>query len=131
MEDKIQFLSVEDVLVIHSDTIASEGGLDGIRDTGLLESAVAMPQQQFGGYYLHDGLAEMAAAYLFHIAANHPFLDGNKRAAAMSTLIFLDANGIDKLPEPGNLEAITLQVAASQMSKEDLTYWMRHQIEPH
>src|SRR5436305_14520652 len=94
----LRFLSVEDVLQIQDDTIGIEGGLRGVRDMGLLESAVLMPQQQFGGVYLHEGLGAMAAAYLFHIASNHPFLDGNKRAAAMSALIFLDVNGVADLP---------------------------------
>lgn len=87
-----------------------------------------MPQQQFGGIYLHEGVAEMAAAYLFHIAANHPFLDGNKRAAALSTILFLDANGTGLLPEPNEMEAITLKVAAGEMSKQELTLWMRQQL---
>ncbi len=87
-----------------------------------------MPQQQFSGTYLHEGLAEMAAAYLFHIAANHPFLDGNKRAAAMSTLLFLDANGTGLLPAQDEMEATTLKVAAGEMSKQELTLWMRQQL---
>ena len=129
MSDEVLFLSVEDVLTIHDDTIAQEGGLPGVRDVGLLESAVLMPQHQFGGVYLHEGLAAMAAAYLFHIASNHAFLDGNKRAAAMSALVFLDVYGIRTLPPPADLEAITLRVAAGEMDKEALTEWMRQQIE--
>lgn len=70
----------------------------------------------------------MAAAYLFHIAANHPFLDGNKRAAAMSTLLFLDANGTVLLPEQNEIEAVTLKVAAGKMPKEELITWMRQQL---
>ena len=69
----IRFLSVEDVLAIHQNTIVKEGGLAGLRDAGLLESAVLMPQQQFGGEYLHRDLPSMASAYLFHIAQNHAF----------------------------------------------------------
>ena len=88
MPTEIRFLSVDDVLAIHEDTMEHEGGLAGVRDPGLLESAVLMPQQQFGGQYLHAGLGAMAAAYLFHIAQNHPFNDGNKRAAAMAALVF-------------------------------------------
>ena len=121
----IVFLSVENVLQIHEDTIGIEGGLRGIRDLGLLESAVAMPRQQFGGQFLHDGLAAMAAAYLFHIASNHPFLDGNKRAAVLAALVFLDINGVDPLPDPEHLEAITLEVASGARSKDALTDWFR------
>ncbi len=124
----IRFLSVDDVLAIHEDTIASEGGPAGIQDPGLLESAVLMPQQQFGGEYLHAGLPAMAAAYLFHIAQNHAFHDGNKRTAALSALIFLEVNGVKLLPEPDALERTTLAVAASRCGKQELTQWMRQQL---
>lgn len=125
----MRFLSVDDVLAIHEDTIAHEGGLAGIRDPGLLESAALMPQQQFGGQYLHHGLAAMAAAYLFHIAKNHAFHDGNKRTAALAALVFLDVNGAKSLPPPEDLEEITLRLAASQCGKEELTEWMRLQTD--
>ena len=128
MATEIRFLSVDDVLTLYEDTLEKEGGLAGIREPGLLESAVLMPQQQFGGQYLHEGLPAMAAAYLFHIAQNHPFHDGNKRTAAMAALVFLDANGITNLPPPDELEAITLSVAASETDKETLTEWFRRQI---
>lgn len=123
MQDII-FLSVDDVLLLHADTIDIDGGSHGIRDHGLLDAAVAMPRQQFGGAYLHEDMAAMAAAYLYHIAQNHPFVDGNKRAAVMSALVFLKVNGIDDLPSPKDLELITLQVAAGELSKEKLTKWM-------
>ena len=126
--EPIRFLSVDDVLAIQENTIAHEGGLAGVRDPGLLESAVLMPQQQFGGQYLHDGLAAMAAAYLFHIAQNHAFHDGNKHAAALAALVFLDANGVESLPEPDPLEEMTMRVAASVSGKEELTEWMRQQV---
>ena len=125
MTSEIRFLSVGDVLMIHEDTIRHEGGLVGVRDLDLLGSAVMMPQQQFGGRYLHDGLAAMAAAYLYHICQNHSFHDGNKRTAALSALVFLDANGVTCLPEPEELERITLSVAASESNKDGLTAWMR------
>ena len=125
----MQFLSVDDVLAIHENTIAHEGGLAGIRDPGLLESAVMMPQQQFGGQYLHQGRAAMAAAYLFHIANNHAFHDGNKRTAALAALVFLEVNGAESLPPPDELEEITMRVAASQCGKEELIDWMRRQTD--
>jgi death on curing protein len=127
--DNIRFLSVENVLALQADTIHHEGGLHGVRDTGLLEAAVSMPQQQWGGSYLHEDLAAMAAAYHFHLAANHPFLDGNKRAAVLAALVFLDVNGIENLPDPVELERITLEVAASERNKENLTLWWREQLE--
>lgn len=128
MSTEIRFLSVDDVLAIQEDTLEQEGGLADIREPGLLESAVLMPRQQFGGKYLHDGLAAMAAAYLFHISQNHPFNDGNKRAGAMAALIFLDVNGVTKLPLPVELEAMTLSVACGETKKGALTEWFRQQI---
>jgi len=119
------FLSVEDVLLIHAGTIAEEGGLAGVRNYGLLESAVLMPQQRFAGRYLHRDLPAMAAAYLYHICRNHPFLDGNKRAAAMAAYVFLDVNGLDLSAAPADLESTVLAVAAGDCSKLDLTRWMR------
>ena len=126
----IRFLSVDDVLAIHEDTIAQDGGLAGIRDPGLLESAVLMPQQQFGGEYLHDGVPAMAAAYLFHIAQNHAFHDGNKRTAVLSALVFLSVNGVEMLPDPVELEDTTLAVAASRCGKDELTHWMQRALAP-
>lgn len=124
------FLDVDDVLMLHEDTLAQEGGASGVRDAGLLEAAVMMPQQQWGGVYLHEDLGAMAAAYLFHIASNHPFVDGNKRAAALAALVFLDNNGVEKLPDPAELERVTLQVAASEMGKAALIEWWRAQLTP-
>jgi death on curing protein len=121
----LQFLSVDDVLAIHEDTIRHEGGLSGIRDLGLLISAVMMPQQQFGGSYLHDGVAAMAAAYLFHIAKHYAFNDGNKSAAILSALVFLDVNDVTQLPDPAELESVTFGVAAGEVTKDQLTGWVQ------
>ena len=128
MSASIRFLSTDDVMAIQQNTLAHEGGGAGLRDAGLLESAVQMPQQQFGGQYLHDDLGSMAAAYLFHIAANHPFLDGNKRAAALSALVFIDVNGVKKLPSPQSLERATLAIATGKMDKQAAIQWMRDSI---
>ncbi len=105
-----------------------EGGLAGVRDHGLLDAAVAMPRQQFGGLYLHEDPAAMAAAYLFHLARNHPFQDGNKRTAVMAAFVFLESNGIELTTPPSQLEVITLQAAAGGLGKDELTIWMRRQI---
>ena len=126
--DDILFLSVDDVLLLHCDTIDRDGGLHGVRDHGLLDAAVAMPRQQFGGDYLHEDFPAMAAAYLFHIAQNHPFMDGNKRAAVLSALAFLSVNGIEELPDPKGLESVTRQVAAGEMEKGELMQWLRKQV---
>jgi len=124
------FLSVDNVLYLHADTIKAEGGCEGIRDLALLESAVLMPQQQFGGEYLHADLPAMAAAYLFHICCNHPFLDGNKRTAAMAAFVFLDANRREMTASEAEFEHTVLQVAAGSVSKDDLTDWVRVHSRP-
>jgi death-on-curing protein len=124
----IIFLSVDDVLLLHADTIDNEGGSSGVRAHNLLDAAVAMPRQQFGGAYLHEDLAAMAAAYLLHIAQNHPFIDGNTRAAVLAALVLLKVNEVENLPDPRKLESITLQVAAGELSKDSLTKWFRHNV---
>ncbi len=126
--NEIVFLSLEDVVIIQASAIEHEGGMEGMRDHGLLDAAVAMPRQQFGGAYLHEDLAAMAAAYLFHIAQNHPFVDGNKRAAVMTAFVFLDKNGIELTVSPKDLEAVTRRVAADEMTKDELVRWMQKQI---
>jgi death-on-curing protein len=85
---KITFLNLGEVLEIHRDQIARYGGSSGLRDLNLLKSAVAMPQATFDGEFLHTDIFEMAAACLFHIVGNHPFLDGNKRVGAVACLVF-------------------------------------------
>jgi len=130
-ERSVRFLSVENVLAIHADTIAEEGGGTGIRELGLLESAVAMPQATYEGAYLHPDLAAMAAAYLFHLCQNHAFVDGNKRVAAFSTVLFLALNGVtdDALPPETELEHRTLAVARGEMTKTDITLWLQSLLE--
>jgi death on curing protein len=125
--ERIRFLSLQNVLHIHEDTLAEEGGTAGIRDEGLLASAVDMPQASFGGEYLHSDLAEMAAAFLFHICQNHAFVDGNKRTAAFTTVLFLSLNGIadDDLPDQTVLEAVTIRVANDAMTKAAVAQFLR------
>jgi death-on-curing protein len=89
------FLSLEDVLCLHADQVRLFGGHEGVRDLGLLESAIAQPQAMFGGEYLHHDIFEMAAAYVFHLVQNHPFCDGNKRTGVVAALVFLDFNGVE------------------------------------
>ncbi len=122
---EITFLSVEDVITVHDDTIAYEGGLAGLRDRGLLESAVMMPQAAFGGQYLHDGIQAMAAAYLFHICQAHAFHDGNKRTSVVSAIAFLKANGRDLIATNTELVELGLGVAGGILDKSDATAWMR------
>lgn len=88
-----EFLDVEEVIALHGRQLEEFGGSSGIRDRGLLESAVAMPAATFGGAFVHEDLFAMAAAYAFHIAENQPFVDGNKRAGLYAALAFLRMNG--------------------------------------
>ena len=90
--DDIVFLDVDDIIELHASQLELFGGGAGLRDQGLLESAVAQPQASFGGHLAHDGLFAMAAAYLFHLVSNHPFVDGNKRIGLIAALVFLDLN---------------------------------------
>jgi len=115
------YLDVEDVLMIHLEQITNYGGDAAIRDHGLLESAIAQPQATFGGQLLHESVAQAAAAYLFHLAKNHPFVDGNKRTALASMLVFLTINGHDIRWEPDEAATITEGVASGTVSKEALT----------
>lgn len=115
-----EFLSVADVLEIHEEQILAYGGIRGIRDNGLLESAVMMPQASFGGEFLHNGLFETAAAYAFHIAENQPFLDGNKRTALVACLVFLDINGFVILDVEMRLYTAMIAIANKEMDKYDL-----------
>src|SRR6478672_12378043 len=100
MMPAITFLTIHNVLELHSEQIKLFGGADGVRDIHLLESALAQAEQIFGGEYLHPDLAAMAAAYLYHIVSNHPFVDGNKRTGLAAAIVFLDLNGMDLIADP-------------------------------
>lgn len=119
------FLSVVEVLEIHSQQLEAYGGIHGIRDEGLLESAVMTPQSSFGGEYLHQSIFEMAGAYAFHIAENQPFLDGNKRTALVSALAFLDINGIVILDPDRRLYSALIDIANRKADKYDLADLLR------
>ena len=111
------FLDVEDVLEIHASQLAIYGGAEGLRDRGLLESAVAQPQVSFGGELANEGVFAMAAAYLFHIVRNHPFIDGNKRTGLLAALVFLDLNGI-RIDRPSEaLYELAMGVAEGRIEK--------------
>lgn len=106
------------MIEIHRGMVGQYGGSTGIRDRGLLESAVAMPQAGFGDQYLHSTLFEMAAAYLFHIVKNHPFIDGNKRTGAMAAFIFLKLNNLTLNAEEVEFERIVREVSEGKTGKE-------------
>lgn len=113
----VAFLSVNDVLLIHARVIEEFGGDSGLRDRGLLQAAVAMPQSTFGGNDLHPGPAGKAGAYHFHLCANHPFIDGNKRVAVAAAEVFLLINGHELSVSDDEIEELTMGVATGQFSK--------------
>jgi len=115
------FLTLDEVLEIHSQQIARYGGADGLRDAAGLESAVATPQATFDGEWLHGTIPAMAAAYLFHLCQNHPFIDGNKRVGANAAITFLLMNDWMPAFEETELVESVLAVASSRMTKRDLT----------
>ncbi len=117
IQDAPTFLTVDDVLQIHADQLAVFGGGSGVRDRALLESAVAQPCASFGGEFVHDGLLQMAAVYLFHIVKNHPFVDGNKRAGLLAALVFLDLNGVSISEPTDALYELTIAVAEGRADK--------------
>lgn len=112
-----RFLSRDEVLEIHRREIERFGGRPGVRDLGLVDSALAMPAAGVGGQRLHADLHEMAAAYLFHLAKNHPFFDGNKRVAAHSAFVFLQLNGLELSADQDAYYRITLAIAEGSADK--------------
>jgi death on curing protein len=119
------FLTTEEVLALHADQIRRYGGSAGIREIGLLSSALGAPEATFDGDYLHPTLFEMAAAYLFHLAKNHPFVDGNKRVALAAALAFLWMNGYEVVAEPSSLGDLVLAVATGESSKAEAAAFFR------
>ena len=118
-------LTTEMVLEIHAEAIARFGGTEGVRDMALLESAVAAPQATVMGKSPFADLNEIAAAYLFYLCRNHPFLDGNKRAALGACIVFLRLNGIEPKPDGPEWEQLTLAIAASQADRAEATARLR------
>jgi death-on-curing protein len=119
------FLTPEEVLDIHEMQLKRIGGGAGIRDQGLLESALAQPPATFDGQFIHEDLFAMAAAYLFHIARNHPFVDGNKRVGLLSALVFLDLNGLTLEHGSEALYELTMAVAEGRVDKAHVTTELR------
>jgi len=118
-------LTVAIVREIHSEAIGKFGGPDGVRELALLESAVAAPQASLGGQSPYQDIAEVAAAYLFYLCKNHPFVDGNKRAALGACLVFLRLNGIEPQADGPEWEELTLAVAASALDRDQTTQRLR------
>jgi death-on-curing protein len=116
------WLDVNIMLDVHAEQLALFGGPDGVRDRGMLESALARPVNKFA--YGETDLAALAAAYAFGIAKNHPFVDGNKRAAFASIIVFLGLNGIDFIAPAEQATAVILALAAGEIGEDSLTRWI-------
>ena len=123
-------LTVEIVREIHAEALKQFGGLDGVRDENLLASAVLAPQSTFGGKSPYGDVIEIAAAYLFYLCQNHPFLDGNKRTAMMAAIVLLRLNGIEPAPDSDDWENLLLDVAASKLDRDATTRRLRKLLKP-
>jgi death on curing protein len=123
-----EWLDVNIVLDFHAEQLSLFGGADGVRDIGLLESALARPVNKFG--YGERDLAVLAAAYGFGIARNHPFIDGNKRTALASMIVFLGLNGIDLDAPQEAATAIVLSLAAGEIAEDVLAHWITAHAKP-
>ena len=123
-----RFLSTDEVLTLHETGIDAFGGSLGVRDAGLLDSALATPRQGFGGQFVHEFPFGMAAAYLFHLCANHPFIDGNKRVALAACITFLRLNGWNLAASEDEAFATVCDVAQSIKSKDDVARWLLENV---
>lgn len=120
----IRFLEKSTLLVFHEDHLRLYGGKKGIRDHGLLDSALAQAQASFDGDYVHPNLFHMAAAYGYHLCQNHPFIDGNKRTALVAMYLFLHVNGYRIKADNKSLFAIMIDVASGVVGKQELADYL-------
>ncbi len=116
----IDFITLAEVIEIHKNQINLYGGQEGIRDINLLSSALALPKSTFDGDYLYKNIFEMAAAYAYHICQNHPFIDGNKRVALVTALVFLEFNGIDINDPKGLLYDAMMNISKGEVGKKQI-----------
>ena len=126
----VVFVTLDEGLALHADQVERYGGRLGVRDIGLLESALATPAATFGGQFLHVSIHEMAAAYLFHLVGNHPFLDGNKRTGLMVMLAFLGLNGLRLRADPDELTDLVLGVVEGKVSKAEVAVFLERYVRP-
>ena len=125
----VKFLTLSEVMLILDNQIDNYGGMYGVRDINLLSSAIYMPESSFEGQYLHKTVPAMAAAYAFHICQNHPFIDGNKRVALASSLVFLDINGYEFNCKDEILYNKIINMAKGEIKKEELIeFYEKHSI---
>lgn len=130
MSLKPKFLTASQVMSLHQLQIDQFGGSPGIKDEGLLLSALGQPEAGIGDEYFHKDLFEMAAAYLFHLVKNHVFNDGNKRIAALTAVVFLEVNGLKVTAEEDEFEKLVLDAAQSFVTKEQITDFFRKNVVP-
>lgn len=116
-----KFLKIEQIITYHDEMINRYGGLHGIRDLGLLQSAIEMPRARAFGQDLHPTIYDKAAAYLVHIVKNHPFFDGNKRTGAFSACVFLSVNGISVDFSDHKYELLVIEVAEGKADKQKIS----------
>jgi death-on-curing protein len=125
------FLTFDEVLSLHAEQIRLFGGSTGIRDVGLLQSAVGSTEATFDGVFLHETLLAMAATYLYGICRNHPFIDGNKRTAVAAALTFLELNGVEVDADEDAFYDLVIGVAEGRVSKASVTVFLEdHAITP-
>jgi death on curing protein len=125
---EIAFLTLEDVLALHDELIQRYGRTPGLRDAGLLEAALAMPQAGFGGQYFHEFPHEMGAAYLFHLVRNHAFIDGNKRVALACAILFFKINHVPYSITEEEAVVLTLAAASGQSEKCAVAAFFREHL---
>ena len=119
------FLELGEVLLIHQDQLERYGGPTGITDIRLLESAVSMPRAGIADRYLHEDIFQMAAAYLYYIVKDHPFVDGNKRTGTVAALVFLTMNDVEVVIDEVELEKMVRTVAEGSKAKSEAATFFR------
>jgi len=118
------FLTLDEVLALHEDQIRRYGGSSGVRDVGLLESALGSAAARFDGVFLHDTLFEMSAAILYGVCRNHPFVEGNKRTAVAASLTFLEMNGTEIEADEDDFYDLVIGVAEGRVSKSAVAVFL-------
>lgn len=126
----MRYVSLDEVLEAHKQTLQQSGGAQGVRDLGAVESAVAQPLMSFGGEELYPPIVEKAAALGFSLIQNHPFVDGNKRTGLIVLATFLRINGYKVNATVDELETVIVQVASSALGRDEFTEWLRDHIAP-
>jgi death-on-curing protein len=126
----VRYLTVEEVLVLHSRIVAQAGSANGVRSRDALESSVGQPHQTFGGEELYGSMVEKAAAVGFFLVRNHPFIDGNKRIGHAALEVTLVLNGYELVAGVDEQEQVILSLAAGTMTREDFTAWVERSAHP-